>query len=82
MHDVCAIVPLVYPELIDYLHTSVRIETAGTFTRGMTVCDLRHPQGSAIEHLRNRTMPNCRVAIAARSRELSDRVIETLLDYD
>ena len=82
MHDVCAVVPLVYPDLIDYLHTSVRIEAAGTLTRGMTVCDLRHPQGSSIEHLRNRTAPNCQVAIAARSRELSDRVLETLLDYD
>lgn len=81
MHDVCAIIPYVYPELITYLHTSVRIETAGAVTRGMTLCDLRHPKGSAVDHLRHRTPPNCHVALAARSREISDRVLETLLTY-
>ncbi len=82
MHDVCAIIPYVRPELIDYLETSVRVELTGTYTRGMTVCDLRHPLGSAVTHLRNRTEPNARLAIAARSRELIDCVIETLLSYD
>lgn len=81
MHDVCAIIPYVYPDLITYLHTSVRIETKGTFTRGMTLCDLRHPKGSAVDHLRHRTAPNCLVALEARSREISDRVLETLLTY-
>lgn len=82
MHDVCAIIPYVYPELITYLHTSVRVETAGTHTRGMTLCDLRHPLGSAAEHLRHRTSPNCHVAVEAQSRALTDRVLETLLTYD
>ena len=82
MHDVCAIVPYIYPDLITYLHTSVRIETAGQYTRGMTLCDLRHPQGSTVTHLRHRTEPNCHVAIAAQSRALSDKVLETLLSYD
>ena len=27
MHDVCAIVPYVHPDLIRFLHTSARIET-------------------------------------------------------
>lgn len=82
MHDVCAIIPYVYPDLITYLDTSVRIETAGTLTRGMTLCDLRHPKGSAVEHLRHRTPPNCRVAIDANSRRISQVVLETLLSYD
>ena len=82
MHDVCAIIPYVAPELITYLHTSVRIETAGTLTRGMTLCDLRHPKGSAVEHLRHRTPPNCLVATEARSRDISDLVLKTLLSYD
>jgi inosine-uridine nucleoside N-ribohydrolase len=81
MHDVCAIVPYVYPDLISYLHTSARIETAGTYTRGMTVCDLRHPSGSAEKTLRNRTEPNALVAVDANSRGLIDAVLDTLLTY-
>jgi inosine-uridine nucleoside N-ribohydrolase len=81
MHDVCAIVPYVYPDLITFLHTSARIETAGTYTRGMTVCDLRHPNGSAETTLRNRTEPNARVAVDADSRALIATVLDTLLTY-
>jgi inosine-uridine nucleoside N-ribohydrolase len=71
-----------YPDLITYLHTSVRIETGTALTRGMTVCDLRHPKGSAVDHLRHRTPPNCHVAIAAESARISEVVLEALLTYD
>jgi inosine-uridine nucleoside N-ribohydrolase len=81
MHDVCAIVPYVYPDLIKYLHTSARIETTGTYSRGMTVCDLRHPAGSAEKTLRNRTEPNAQVAVDADSRALITAVLDTLLTY-
>jgi inosine-uridine nucleoside N-ribohydrolase len=81
MHDVCAIMPYVRPDLINFLETSARIELTGTYTRGMTVCDLRHPRGSAEPSLRNRTEPNAQVATSAKSRELIDHVIETLLTY-
>jgi inosine-uridine nucleoside N-ribohydrolase len=81
MHDVCAIVPYVNPELISFLHTSARIETTGTWSRGMTVCDLRHPSGSAETSLRNRTEPNALVAVDANSRALIDAVLATLLEY-
>lgn len=81
MHDVCAIIPYVYPDLITFLHTSSRIELTGTYTRGMTVCDVRHPKGSAEPSLRNRTDPNAHVAVSAKSRELINAVIETLLTY-
>lgn len=82
MHDVCAIVPYVRPELIEFLETSARVELTGTYTRGMTVCDVRHPRGSAETTLRNRTEPNGRVAVAARSRDLIEAVLETILSYD
>ncbi len=82
MHDVCAIVPYVYPDLITHLHTSVRIETSGALTRGMTLCDLRHPKGSLADHLRNRTPANCHVAVAADSGAVADKVLETLLTYN
>ena len=81
MHDVCAIIPYVRPDLIDFLYTSARIELTGTYTRGMTVCDVRHPQGSAEPTLRNRTEPNAQVAVRAKSRALIDCVIDTLLTY-
>lgn len=81
MHDVCAIVPYVYPDLITFLHTSARIETTGTYSRGMTVCDLRHPDGSAVTSLRNRTEPNALIAIDAKSRDLISAVLDSLLEY-
>lgn len=82
MHDVCAIVPYVRPELIEFLETSARVELTGTYTRGMTVCDVRHPRGSAETTLRNRTEPNGRVAVSARNRDLIEAVLETLLTHD
>jgi inosine-uridine nucleoside N-ribohydrolase len=81
MHDVCAIVPYVDDSLLEYLHTSARIELTGTHTRGMTVCDVRHPKGSAEPSLRNRSEPNALVAVEVKSRALIDRVIDTILDY-
>ncbi len=73
--------PYVYPDLITFMHTSARIETTGTYSRGMTVCDVRHPKGSAEPTLRNRTEPNCLVAVDADSRKVIDTVLATLLEY-
>jgi inosine-uridine nucleoside N-ribohydrolase len=81
MHDVCAIVPYVHPGLIAFLYTSARIETTGTWSRGMTVCDLRHPAGSAEKTLCNRSEPNALVAVDADSRALIAAVLDTLLQY-
>jgi inosine-uridine nucleoside N-ribohydrolase len=81
MHDVCAIVPYVDDTLIQYLHTSARIELTGTHTRGMTVCDLRHPRGSIEPSLRHRTEPNARVAVEVQGRALIERVLGTMLGY-
>jgi inosine-uridine nucleoside N-ribohydrolase len=81
MHDVCAIVPYHNDQLIQFRRTSARIELTGTYTRGMTVCDLRHPVGSAEKSLRNRTEPNALVAVETHSRPLIEHVIETLLEY-
>ena len=79
MHDVCAIVPYVDPTLIEYRHTRVDIELAGTHTRGMTVCDLRPARLSAAQ---DQPAPNALVAIDAKSRPLIEKVIDTLLSYD
>ena len=79
MHDVCAVLPYVHTGLIEYAHARVEIELRGTHTRGMTLCDLR-PAALAAGPKRTPT-PNALVAIEARSREIVERVIETLLSY-
>jgi inosine-uridine nucleoside N-ribohydrolase len=78
MHDVCAVVPYTDPVLLEYLHTRVEIELAGTHTRGMTLCDLRPVRLSATDQ----PARNALVATSANSRALIGRVIETLLTYD
>ena len=57
MHDVCALAPYVDPDLIRTVETSVKVELAGTHTRGMTVCDLRSVRpgaGSAVKGIAER----------------------------
>ncbi len=51
VHDVCAVAFIARPDLFSVKHARVDIETAGTFTRGMTVVDFDPPN------------PNARVAI-------------------
>jgi inosine-uridine nucleoside N-ribohydrolase len=73
MHDVCAVLPYAYPGLIDYAHARVEIELRGEHTRGMTLCDLR--PASLAAGARRAPPPNAHVAIAARSRDIVERVI-------
>ena len=53
------------PDLVRFLHTSARIETTGTWSRGMTVCDLRHPAGSAEKTLRREVGAAAMIPLAA-----------------
>lgn len=46
MHDPCAVLQLSHPSLFECTPMAVAVETAGTHTRGMTVCDQR-PNGAA-----------------------------------
>ncbi|MFM9848111.1 MAG: nucleoside hydrolase [Hyphomicrobiaceae bacterium] len=79
MHDVCAVIPYAYSGLIDYVHAHVEIELRGEHTRGMTLCDLR-PSALAAGPKRI-PPPNVQIAVEARSRDIVERVIETLLSY-
>jgi inosine-uridine nucleoside N-ribohydrolase len=81
MHDVCAVVPYAFPDLIRYAETTVQVELAGSHTRGMTLCDLRLLRPDTRLPARLSTTPNARVALEADSRMLIDRVIETILEY-
>ena len=82
MHDVCALAPYVDPDLIRTVETSVKVELAGTHTRGMTVCDLRSVRPGAGAAMKGVAAPNARVAVEARSRALIDLVIDAVLAYD
>jgi inosine-uridine nucleoside N-ribohydrolase len=81
MHDVCAIFPFVAPELIEYLETSVTIELAGRFTRGMTVCDLRRKRATGTGAIADAATPNARVALRSQARKLIDRVVDTVIAF-
>lgn len=58
LHDPCAIIPLVAPELIAYRHTHVEVELGSPVTRGMTVCDLRRLGAASLGHIRPARAPN------------------------
>lgn len=80
MHDVCAIVPYVLEDAIEYQHCHVDVELAGRFTRGMTVCDLRTLTAEGRAE-RGSGEPNALVAVRADTRRLIGHVVETLLSY-
>jgi inosine-uridine nucleoside N-ribohydrolase len=80
LHDVCAIVPHVRPDLLDYRRCHVAVELSGKLTRGMTVCDLRTltPAGRG---LRGAGAENAALATGVRARALVEHVLDTLLAY-
>jgi inosine-uridine nucleoside N-ribohydrolase len=47
MHDPCAVLEVVRPDLFDRVGLSVNVETQGVYTRGMTVCDQRQNAAEA-----------------------------------
>jgi inosine-uridine nucleoside N-ribohydrolase len=82
VHDVCALVPYVASDLIRYVETSVKVELAGTYTRGMTVCDLRGARPDATTGIRPAEPATTKLAIEADSRKLIDLVVDAVLGYD
>jgi inosine-uridine nucleoside N-ribohydrolase len=82
MHDVCAIIPHVAPELIRYVETSVTVELTGTYTRGMTVCDLRGVRPGAVAGIAPAGPATVKIAVEADRRAVVDRVIDTVLSFD
>ncbi|MGX1790102.1 nucleoside hydrolase [Bosea sp. NPDC055332] len=81
MHDPCAVIPLVRPELITFQALPVHIELGDGPLRGMTACDSRpmrrdHDQPGASRPA------NCDVAVAVDGEACVDAVIDTILGYD
>ena len=82
IHDPCAVLAATQPELFTWRKTAVRVETAGEYTRGMTVCDLRPGSGIRESILFESTVAsNTEVAIDARYDEVSREIVDTLVTY-
>jgi inosine-uridine nucleoside N-ribohydrolase len=80
VHDVCAIVPYVDQSLISYTEGRVKVELAGTHTRGMTVCDLAPFDGETTGSAAS-AKANTRIAIDARKSKLVQHLVDTILMY-
>jgi len=81
LHDPCALVPFIVPEMIDYRSCPVEIALAHGPTRGMTVCDMRQLTSRKLENIREMAVANCNVAIGVQARPLVDHIIQTILDW-
>lgn len=70
MHDPCAVLEAVRPELFERTEMNVAIETGGNHCRGMTLCDSR----------RNAAEPNVDVLVRAKSAAVVDAIMEATIN--
>ena len=83
MHDSCAIVPFVRPELVRYEAVPIAVELASPLTRGMTVVDRRPLQpGVVLRSIEPRRQPNAEMAVAVDVQGIIDEIVDTVLAYD
>lgn len=83
MHDGCAIVPLVRPDLVQYEAVPIAVELVSPLTRGMTVVDRRPLQpGAALRSIEPRRPPNAEMAVAVDVQALINELVDTMLAYD
>ena len=82
MHDPCAILPLLRPDLISYQACHVHVELASRQLRGMTACDLRNVDIAKLVSVRQPEPANAQVAVAIDGAAAVDLVIEAILSYD
>jgi inosine-uridine nucleoside N-ribohydrolase len=73
VHDALAVLWVTHPDLFGGLDLSVAVETAGIFTRGMTVVD-RRP-------LRTPPIPNCHVLFDVDAPAVWDLIADALATY-
>ena len=82
MHDPCALLPLIRPDLITHQLAPVHIELASPQLRGMTACDLRRVNAESARTVHPNARANAHVAVAIDGPAAVDHVIRTLLSYD
>jgi inosine-uridine nucleoside N-ribohydrolase len=82
MHDCCAIVPYVRPELIAYEEVAVEVALAPGPARGMTIADRRClVRGADLGRIEPKRPANARLAVDADRRAIVDLVLDTVLTY-
>ncbi|TKT78349.1 nucleoside hydrolase [Aquamicrobium sp. LC103] len=81
LHDPCALVPFIDPELITYANCPVEVELGDGITRGMTVCDFRNLTSAKLENIRSRSSNNCHVAVGVEARALVDHIMNAILAW-
>lgn len=69
MHDPCAVLEVVRPDLFQRSAMAVNVETAGAHTRGMTVCDQRA----------NAAEPDTDVLVGAARDELVEMIVDAAI---
>jgi inosine-uridine nucleoside N-ribohydrolase len=83
MHDSCAIIPLVRPDLITYESVPIAIELAAGLARGMTIIDQRPIRPEAeLRSIQRKAAPNAAMAVEVSRRAIIDDIVATMLAYD
>jgi inosine-uridine nucleoside N-ribohydrolase len=82
VHDCCAIVPYLRPELITYREVAVEVALAPGPARGMTIVDRRDlVPGADLGRIEPKRPANARLAVDADRRAIVDLVLDTVLSY-
>lgn len=81
LHDPCALVPFICPELITYRNIPVEIALAQGPTRGMTVCDLRNLTTASLENIKGMGVRNCQVAVAIEGAAVVERIVSAIIGW-
>jgi inosine-uridine nucleoside N-ribohydrolase len=81
MHDSCAVIPFVRPELVTYRDVPVEVELHGALTRGMTVVDFRSIRPGEHKAVQPPKPANAKLAVDADRRGIIDAVVEAVLTY-
>jgi inosine-uridine nucleoside N-ribohydrolase len=80
-HDVCAVLPFVAPDLIEYREGHVAVELDGTHTRGMTVTDFRNIPDIGLSHFQHSLPANARVAVSVDAKTAVPHILDTVLAH-
>lgn len=85
MHDPCAVAALIDPTLIDFAPMHVTVETTGTDTYGMTVCDYRHLRGFGTANVEEGPLrgkdANVEVGMSIKEEAFKDLLLGALKSY-
>ncbi|TCR61819.1 nucleoside hydrolase [Bosea sp. BK604] len=82
MHDSCAVVPFVHPDLIKHRECHVHMELGSPQVRGTTICDLRTFLSEPAGATRQQQKANALVALEIDGDAVVDKVVDAVVSYD